>query len=471
MDRKITSAKNSDAEVTCAVLAGLTHVVIGTNLGLPGVILPQLTDPTHQDLFLNTSQVALFGSLLHVGAMAGSLMGGILDIYLGQRVTLLLAIPFCLVLWLSMSFTSAVWVLQLLRALLGITQGFIGIASTNYLAEVTQSEIRGRLMSFLDIGRQSGILLVFVVGCLDLTWREVMLVCGCVTTVPTFIGLLFLPNSPRWLVTRGRVKEAHDALIFLRGPHYDSKLELQSIVDHFNNVTVKKTSTMRQMKQMQEPNVLYRLLFMAILTVLAQFTGSVSIVTYVVPIFQAANSTLNSYGSAVSIAGLRVAGTLVFMLVVERVGRRVLMVTSCLVCSVSLLLLGVYFLLQNTGIDVSILGWLPLISLLVYMPFVVAIQALLSILRSEMFSTSVRAIAVSTMFVVFYTSMFAVTQTFPIMTEVIGEQGVFWTYGSSCLLLALMTTVLLPETRGLTLEEVDDTFRYGKKIVLTIPCA
>ncbi|KAG0719000.1 Sugar transporter ERD6-like 11 [Chionoecetes opilio] len=98
-------------------------------------------------------------SLLHVGAMAGSLMGGILIIYLGQRGTLLLAIPFCLVLWLSMSFTSAVWVLLLLRALLGITQGIIGNASTNYLAEVTQSEIRGRLMTFLDIGRQSGILL------------------------------------------------------------------------------------------------------------------------------------------------------------------------------------------------------------------------------------------------------------------------------------------------------------------------
>lgn len=405
-----------------------------------------------------------------MGAMVGSLLGGVFNIYLGQRVTLLLAMPFSLVLWLSMSFTSAVWVLQLMRALLGIAQGFIGTASANYLAEVTQSKLRGRLMSFLDIGRQSGILLVYVVGCLNLTWREVMLVCGCVTTLPTFIGLLLLPNSPRWLVTRGREEEAYEALVFLRGPHYDSKVELQSIVDHFNKATANQKTTMEQMKQMREPNVLYRLVFMAILTVLVQFTGNVPIVTYVVPIFQAANSNLNSYGSAVSIASLRVAGTLAFMLVVERVGRRILMVVSCLFCAVCLLLLGVYFLLQNTGADVSTIGWLPLVSLLTYMPFVVAIQAVLSILRSEIFSTSLRAVAVSTMFIVFFMSMFAVAQMFPIMTETIGEQGVFWTYSSSCLLLGLITAVLLPETRGLTLEEVDDTFKYGKKIVLPIPC-
>lgn len=405
-----------------------------------------------------------------MGAIVGSLFGGVFNVYLGQRVTLLLAMPFSLILWLSMSFTSAVWFLQLMRVLLGMAQGFIGTASTNYLAEVTQCEIRGRLMSFLDIGRQSGILLVYAIACLDLTWRNVMLVCGCVTALPTFIGLIFLPNSPRWLVTRGREEEAYKALVVLRGPHYDSKVELQSITDHYKAAIANHKTTMEQMKQMKQPNVLYRLAFMTILTILVQFTGNIPIVTYVVPIFQAAHSDLNSYGSAVSIATLRVAGILVFMLTVERFGRRVLMIVSSLLCAISLLFLGVYFLLQNIGSDVSTIGWLPLVSLLTYMPFVVGIQAVLSILRSEIFSTSLRAIAVSSMFIVFFLSMFIVALLFPIMTENLGEHGVFWTYSFSCLLLSLMTAVLLPETRGLTLEEVDDTFKYGKKIMVPIPC-
>lgn len=402
--------------------------------------------------------------------MVGSLLGGGFNVYLGQRVTLLLAMPFSLVLWLGMSFTSMVWVLQLMRALLGMTQGFIGAASANYLAEVTQSELRGRLMSFLDIGRQSGILLVYVVGSMELTWRDVMLVCGCVTTLPTFIGLLFLPNSPRWLVTRGRHDEAYDALVFLRGPDYNSKLELQTIVDHFNQATADKQSTMDQLKQMREPTVLYRLVFMSILTVLLQFTGNVPIVTYVVPIFQAANSSLNSYGSAVSIAGLRVAGTVAFTVVVERMGRRALLVTSSLACAATLLLLGVYFLLHNMEADVSSIGWLPLVSLLVYMPFVVAIQAVVAILRSEIFPNSLRATTVSVIYIVFFLAMFAVTQLFPVMVENTGEQGVFWTYAGACLLMALIAALLLPETRGLTLEEVDDKFRYGKKIQVQVSC-
>lgn len=405
-----------------------------------------------------------------MGAMVGSLLGGSLNIYLGQRVTLLLAMPFSLVLWLGMSFTASVWVLQLLRALLGMSQGFIGAASANYLAEVTQPELRGRLMSFLDIGRQSGILLVYVVGSTGLTWREVMLVCGCITTVPTFIGLLFIPNSPRWLVTRGRQNEAYDALVFLRGPNHNSKLELQTIVDHFNQASANKQSAVDQLKQMREPTILYRLVFMSILTVLLQFTGNVPVVTYGVPIFQAAKSSLNSYGSAVTIASLRVAGTLVFMAVVERMGRRTLLVTSSLACAATLILLGVYFLLQNIGTDVSSIGWLPLVSLMVYMPFVVAIQAVVAILRSEIFPTSLRAMTVSAVYIVFFLAMFAVTQLFPDMAETTGEQGVFWTYAGSCLIMALMAALLLPETRGLTLEEVDDTFRYGRKVQMRLPC-
>lgn len=457
-------------QVVCAVLAGLTHLAIGTIIGLPGVILPQLTDPASPDIFFNTSEVALFGSLLHVGAMVGSLMGGGLNVYLGQRVTLLLSMPFALVLWLGMSFTSTVWVLQLIRALLGMTQGFIGAASANYLAEVTQSELRGRLMSFLDIGRQSGILLVYIVGSIELTWREVMVVCGCVTTVPTFIGLLFLPNSPRWLVTRGRHDEAYDSLVFLRGPDHNSKLELQTIVDHFNQATANKQSTVEQLKQIREPTIVYRLVFMGILTILLQFTGNLPIVTYVVPIFQAAKSQLNSYGSAVSIASLRVAGTVTFMVVVERMGRRTLLVASSLGCAVTLLFLGVYFLLQNMGADVTSITWLPLVSLLVYMPFVVTIQAVVAILRSEIYPTSLRAVTVSIVYIVFFLAMFVVTQLFPVMVETTGEQGVFWTYAGSCLLMALMAALLLPETRGQTLEEVDDTFRYGKKIQMRVPC-
>ena len=385
-------------------------------------------------------------------------------------MTLLLVMPFSLVMWLIMSFTSTLWVLQLMRTLLGVSQGIVGTASTNYLAEVTHSTVRGRLMSVLDMGRQTGILLVYIVGCMNLTWREIMLVCGCVSTLPTFIGLLFIPNSPRWLVTQSREEEAYESLVFLRGPHYDSKKELQSIVDHFQKATANTKSTMEQMKQMQEPNVLYRLVLMTVITILVQFSGNISIVTYCVPIFQAANSTMNSYGSAVSIASLRVAGIFVFMLLVERLGRRILMVTSSLLCTISLLFIGVFFMLKNTGSDVSTIGWLPLISLLVYMPFVVSITAVTAVLRSEMFATSIRAMAVSIMFAVFFLSMFAVTQFFPNMMETLGEQGTFWTYSISCLLLALVTVLLLPETSGLTLEEVDDTFKYGKKIVVPIPC-
>ena len=378
--------------------------------------------------------------------------------------------PICLALWIGMAFASTVWILLLMRALLGMVIGSISVLTNNYVVEITHSSLRVSLIPFTDMWIQLGILLVYGVGSLYLTWREVMLVCGCVSTVPIFIVYMFFPNSPRWLVTRNREQEAYKAMVFLRGPHHNSKVELQSIVDHFKEEATKKKSAMEQLRQMGKPNNLYRLALTSMLIVFAQFSGNISIVTYSVPIMQATHLPMNSYGSVMFMSCLRVAGILVYMLVVKRLGRRVVLITSSLICTLSLFLLGVYFILQKSGTDVSAVTWLPLFLLSVYMPFVVITASVISTTRSEIFSNSVRPMAMSMVTIVFYLSLFACTQLFPIMTETIMEQGVFWTYAFSCLLITLTTAVLLPESRGLTLEEFDHVLKYGKKVVLLIPC-
>lgn len=406
--------------------------------------------------------------MVHIGAVVGSIAGGLLNVHVGQRVTLLLAMPFSLALWLALSFTSAVWLLLLIRAMLGVTQGLVGAASGNYVVELSDSKLRGRLTGFVETGRQTGFLLVYIVGSLDLTWRQVILVCGCITTIPPFVGLLFMPNSPRWLVTRGRLEEARKSLVFFRGSHYDVQPELTDIIDQFNMTTKNKKSFKDQLQQMRAPSVFRRLVFLAFLMIVVQFTGNISIATYVVPIFQASNSDISSYVSAILVGTIRVVGTVVFLLVVDRVGRRNIVFVTCTTCATSLMALGVYFFLQHRGVDLSNIGWLPLTMLMLYTPFVCAVQAVTSLLRAELLPTSIRATAAALMYVIFFTAMFTVTQTFPAMVETTGEHGAFWIYGGVCVLIALVVGFTLPETRGLSLEQIDDLFRHGKHTVNAI---
>ncbi|KAK7067627.1 hypothetical protein SK128_001258 [Halocaridina rubra] len=442
-----------------AIIASMTHFIIGTIIGLPAVTLTELTNPETTDIFLNTSQVALFSSIIHIGAAMGSLIAGAMNLRLGQRVTLLLTLPATLLLWIILAFSPAVWMVLLVRAFLGAAQGFIGAASSNYVVEIADSNMRGRLSGIIDTCRQIGFLLVYVIGTFNLTWRQISVVCGCVTCIPPFIGLFFLPNSPRWLVTRGRIEEAEKAFTFYRGSHFDVRPELKSVINQFENTTANKTSVREQFHQMLQPGVYPRFILLAFLMFVVHFTGNIAIATFVVPIFQAANAQLDPYASAVLIGSFRVAGTIAFLLIVDHVGRRTALLFSSAACTTSLVALGAYFYLQNGNKDVTSVSWLPLTSLLFYTPFVCAIQAVTSLLRGEILPTALRALGASIMYVVFFTGMFASTQTFPEMITATGEEGAFWVFGGCCVLMAVVVAITLPETKGLSLEQIDDLFR------------
>ncbi|XP_068203977.1 facilitated trehalose transporter Tret1-like [Palaemon carinicauda] len=446
-------------QILGALTAAITHITIGAIIGLPAVTLPQLTDTNSGDIFLNTAQVALYSSIVHVGATVGSLLAGGLNFRFGQRVTLLITLPMTLLLWVALAFSTDVWLLLVIRAVLGAAQGFIGAASNNYVVEIAHSDFRGRLSGMTDTSRQLGFLLVYVIGTFGLTWRQIAVVCGVVTTVPPFVGLCLLPNSPRWLVTRGRTEEAEKALTFYRGSSYDVKGELATVVAQMEKTNSSQLGMSEQLKQMCSPEVYPRFILLTFLMFSVHFTGNIAIATFVVPIFQAAGAGIDPYTSAVIIGSVRVAGILTFLMFVDNVGHKPAFIFSNIICTICLFILGTFFYLQNLGYDVSSFSWLPLASLFVYTPFVCAIQALTSLLRGELLPTALRALGVSFLYIVFFLGMFASTQAFPEMIKATGEQGIFWVFAGSCIVMLTVVAFALPETRGLSLEEIDDLFR------------
>lgn len=213
---------------------------------------------------------------------------------------------------------------------------------------------------------------------------------------------------------------------------------------------------------MAEPSVLRRMLVLVFLKVSMHMTGNIIIVTYIVPIFQASGSSINSYLSAILVGIMRVVGVVIFLFIVERLKRIRAFIASCIVCAGTLISLGVYFKIKNDEAYVSNIYSLPVTSLILYSPFIAMIQSYLTLFRGEIFPTSIRALAVAILYAVFFLAMFATTLVFPLMLGTLGEHGTFWIFAGNCLLMAVVVGLMLTETKGLSLEEIDQVFRQGK---------
>nr|XP_053646661.1 uncharacterized protein LOC128698473 [Cherax quadricarinatus] len=173
-------------QLMATIVVGLAQVDAGAAIGYAAVTLPQLTDQSSDDLHFNTLESALFGSLMFVGALLGSLTVSVPMVRLGQRVTLLLSLPISLASWIILATAPTNWVVLLVRFFQGITMSSIFNSSSTYVAELSHSTIRGRLMSTLDLSRQMGILVAYALGSSNLTWRKVALTCGFVKHCNSF---------------------------------------------------------------------------------------------------------------------------------------------------------------------------------------------------------------------------------------------------------------------------------------------
>ncbi|XP_037801166.1 facilitated trehalose transporter Tret1-2 homolog [Penaeus monodon] len=444
-------------EITCQVLAALlislVHLGIGTTYGFSGVMLPELTDRGTSDLFLDESQAAFFSSLSDLGGFFGSVLSMALLMRLGHRVLLLLGLPISACAWLGLAFAQTPTMLQTMRFIVGLTGSFTLPAGNMYILEVSHKTLRGLLFGLVTTSRQAGVLFVYAIGSLGLGWRTTALICSGVAILPV-VGLLFLPNSPRWLITQGLFTEAQKSLTFYRGALYDSEPEMNAIMDQVGENGPEKNSIRAQLRIMTEPSTLKTLLLLLFISLLYNFSGYNVLIAYIVPILQSASIDMDAYVSAMLIGAVRVAGTVIHLTVVDRMGRKPLLVSSYVSCALCIACLGGYFYFQSISGYVNYFGWVPLTSLVIFVLFTGVGQPVIFILQGELLPTSFRATGVSLILCLVFLGSFTAIRTYSLASAFMGEHGTFWLYGGVCFVIALVSAVSLPETRGRSLEEI-----------------
>lgn len=370
----------------------------------------------------------------------------------GQRVAVLITLPIAVTFWLIQSFASRVWVLLVCRSFLGVAAGILVNCSPMYVLEIAHKSIRGELVGMLNFFQNLGVLFIGVLSKLGLSWRHFgFIFCGLL--VVSFFSILLLPNSPRWLVTRGRVNEAHKSLVFFRGQHYDNQSEFNDITQQVTNTMVMGNNSWQQVQLILKRPTLQSFCLVTSISILHKFAGSNSVNAYIVLIFQATGSSLDPYSSSIICTALAVLGNLIQLFLVDRFGRKFLMITSFAISSICTAALGIYFYMFNND-SASNIEWLPIAAVASFLFFNSIGFAIIIILPGELLPTSCRSVGTPLSSTVGLLASFLSTSTFLYMMEVLSETGTFFFFTVFSLAVVVICACALTETQGRSLEEL-----------------
>ncbi|XP_068737627.1 solute carrier family 2, facilitated glucose transporter member 8-like isoform X1 [Montipora capricornis] len=423
---------------------------------------------------LTSQQASWFSSLVTVGAMFGSLIGGWTIDYLGRKGTVIACVlPFELG-WLLIAFGKNHAMLYAGRIICGLACGMVSLSVPVYIAEIVPARLRGMLGSVNQLAVTGGLLLSYVMGAI-VNWRWLALI-GAMPPALLVIFMYTMPETPRWSLGNNRRSEALTALQWLRGPDADVEEECFTIEETLDRNEELKWS------DWLSPVIFKPLVISVGLMVFQQFCGINAVLFNAASIFAVAGFKDGKLVS-ISVGLIQFFGTALGCLIVDRSGRRILLWTMAIGMCVSLVGLGVYFditasntsdgsptsstvsLLGSKGhsIEASKLSWLSILCLLsLNLAFSLAWGPLPWLIMSEIFPLRARGPASSIATLSNWLLAFIVTNTYSAMVKGLTIHWTYWVYGIFCFVGFLFVYFFLPETKGKTLEEIEAMFDKDK---------
>ncbi len=394
-----------------------------------------------------------------VGCMIGASIAGTLSDRLGRKKALLLAAVLFGVSAVGAAIPRSLTEFVLARILTGIGVGMASMLSPLYIAEVSPARIRGRLVSVNQFAIVSGIMIVYFVNALvaslgDDPWNEQygwrwMFASGAFPAVVFLALLCVVPESPRWLTKQGQVDRARAVLTRLGGPgHAAAEIaEIQEAIAHEGG----------SLRQVFQPGMRVALLIGVGLAILQQVTGINTVLYYGPEIFKRAGlGTMAALGQNVLVGVVNMAFTVIAIWVVDRLGRKPLLLLGSAGMGASLVLLTAS--LEWFG------GSWVLLSALAYVAFfAVALGPVVWVVIAEIFPTRIRGRAMSVATLCLWVSCFLVSQFFPYILDKLGGYT-FLIYAAMCAVSFLFVLWLVPETKGKSLEEIEKSwFRHARE--------
>ncbi|XP_042241179.1 facilitated trehalose transporter Tret1-2 homolog [Homarus americanus] len=441
---------------TLVVSLGPLCAGLGKGYSSPALASMAMLSAQGHHFSISEDQGSWIASLSLLGAFFGAVPGGMAIKFGRKRVLCGVAIPFALS-WLMTVVAWNVNMLYVAALMGGVCSAVIAVVTPVYISEIAHPEIRGCLCALAKMSSNIGMLLSYLLGAF-LNWRELATVTA-VAPVCLFLAALFIPETPSFLLYRGRDTEAANALRWLRGSETDVARELTTM--KANIATLRRDTD--SCPQRTPPRELLRPLFITCgLMVFQKFSGANAFNFYAVPILAKTFVGLNPYRAAVVVAFVQICAGMASSALIDTVGRRPLLVFSNMLMSAALAAFGGYMYLKGLDQNENMLArqkwrdsdWVPLFCILVIeIAFALGVSPISWLYIGELFPLKHRGLG-SVAASVSYACSFVSVKTFVDLEFLLGLYGAFWLYSSVAALALIFTLIFVPETKGKSLQEM-----------------
>jgi len=447
-----------------SVVAALGGFLFGYDTAVISGTIAQVT----QLFQLDALQQGWYVGCALVGSIVGVLFAGILSDKLGRKLTMVISAVLFSTSALGCALSADFAQLVVYRIIGGVGIGVVSIVSPLYISELAVAQYRGRLVSLYQLAVTVGFLGAYLVNYQLLAWAESgtqlsvdwlnkifitevwrgMLGMETLPAILFFIIIFFIPESPRWLIVRGKELKAVNILEKI----YNSITEAKSQLNETKSVLTSETKS--EWSLLMKPGIFKAVIIGVCIAILGQFMGVNAVLYYGPSIFE--NAGLSGGDSSfyqVLVGLVNTLTTILALVIIDKVGRKKLVYYGVSGMVVSLILIGLYFLFGDS------LGVSSLFLLVFFLFYVfccaVSICAVVFVLLSEMYPTKVRGLAMSIAGFALWIGTYLIGQLTPWMLQNLTPAGTFFLFALMCVPYMLIVWKLVPETTGKSLEEIE----------------
>ena len=446
----LAAATSRGGSQAYALLIAVTAAVGGLLFGYDTSVISGAILFVRKVFQLSSAQTELAMSVVLAGAALGAAVAGYFADRFGRRPVLVVnAVIFGLFAVVT-GLANGLAVFLVARFLVGMAVGVTSMITPLYIAEVAPARVRGAFVTLNQLAIVTGIVVAYYVDYLfsgSGNWRA-MFISAVVPSVVLLVALIFLPESPRWLAAQGRLDDALGILC-----RVETLEEARRDLEDLREVTAADNLGFRDLfvRRFRRP-----LLIGLVLAIFQQITGVNTIIYYTPTILEMAgfHNASSAILATVLIGGVNLGATFVSLFLLDRVGRRPLLLIGIAGMGLSLVHLGYLFGVSNVPRSAVLLDVVAYLA-----SFAIGLGPIFWLLISEIYPTTVRGQAMSLSTVVIWISDLLVTMTFLSLVEGLGARASFWLYAGACFVALFFSARIVPETKGRTLEEIETSWR------------
>lgn len=452
MKRVISSRKQMLFFITS--IAALCGLLFGYDTGIIAGAMIFIT----RDFALTTFAHEVVVSIVLLGAAIGAgISGRLTDMYGRRRLMLVAAMAFFIGTLISALAPHVVWIV-VGRLIVGFAIGVASYAAPLYISEVAPKDKRGALVIVNTIMVTGGIVVAYIIALSFAhygSWRW-MFGLGIIPAILLGLGVLALPDSPRWLAKHDLMTKAFCVLQRIRS-QAQAEAEIKEIQINIAQEEKVKWS------HLFSSHVRILLVVGIGLAIIQQISGINTILYYAPVIFQVAGfpSTLAQLLATLGMGITNFVFTIIAMIWVDHIGRRRLLLIGLAVTTVCMLVTSFAF---NQSIQTPFMRWLTVIGLIVFVAFyAISIGCLFWLIISEIFPLNVRGLAMSICAMANWIANLIIALSFLSLLKALGPSGTFLVYAGAGFISWLFSYFLVPETKQVSLEQIEENLRAGKR--------